>query len=139
MAEKNTDTITVTVPSVTATTTDEKGNTKVVEGDAARKNIDAALNAPTHPATMREQATDLPEKDAVQKAYKDQILADNPSEEMAAKATIIEESPDASETPSGAALLRVKGEKSPSAAGERYARLKSMFRWGTVRVDEIND
>lgn len=139
--EGETVTIKVDEPVATRTTVDDNGATKTetVSGAEARKAIDVALEGPTEPVSMRELAQHAPEKDNVQKAYKKAYLADSPAESRAAKAEIVEASPDASETPSGAALLRVKDVSSPSEAGEKYARLKSLFRWGAVRADEISE
>lgn len=144
--KKDTDTPTTTIevqveePVATTTTVSDSGNTttKTVTGAQARKAIDAALEGPTEPISMRDLARRHPEKDDVQKAYKRNYLADSPAEARAAKADIVEASPDAAETPSGGALLAVKDAKSPSEAGERYARIKSLLRWGTVRAEEIS-
>jgi hypothetical protein len=60
------------------------------------------------------------------------MQADTVAEEMAAKKIIVEESPDAAETPSGAALLAVAGESDPIEAGEKYARVKRAVRLGSA-------
>jgi len=143
----DTDTPTTTIevqveePVSTTTTVDEKtgvAKTETVSGNAARKAIDAALDGPTEPQSMRDLARRHRENDEVKAAYKRNYLADSPSEALAAKKTIVEASPDAGETPSGKALLAVADAKSPSEAGERYARIKSLLRWGTVRAEEIS-
>ncbi len=77
------------------------------------------------PAEMDEAVERLPEKDPVQKAYKQQMEADTADQEIAAKKVIVQKSPDAPETPSGAALLS-------GAKGDDYARVKRAVRLGSV-------
>jgi hypothetical protein len=96
---------------------------------AKEKVLDAGAGAPN---AMREAAEALPEKDNVQKAYKKQLLADTTEAETAAKVEIVKASPDADETPSGAALLAVAGESDPIKQGEDYQRKKAAVRRGTA-------
>lgn len=100
---------------------------------AKEKALDGGAGAPN---AMRDAAEALPEKDAVQKAYKKQLTADDTSTETAAKVTIVKESPDADETPSGAALLAVAGESDPVKQGEKYSRVKRAVRLGSVEDAE---
>jgi hypothetical protein len=100
------------------------------KADEAR--ADAADAAAGMPATLEEAVEALPEKDKVQKAYKDQMQADSAAEEVAAKKVIVQESPDAAETPSGAALLAVAGEGDPIKQGEKYERVKRVVRLGSA-------
>lgn len=102
-------------------------NTKANEAKA--DVVDASAGVPD---ALQEAAEALPEKDAVQKAYKKQALATDVATEVAAKKTIVEESPDADETPSGAALLAVAGESDPIKQGEHYSRVKRAVRLGSV-------
>ena len=88
------------------------------------------------PQAMRELAEDLPTNDKVQQAYKDAMLAKSPQEEAKAKAIVVDESPNASETPSGAALAKVAGISDDEERGEKYLREKTAVRWGYVPVDK---
>lgn len=103
------------------------------EGKTPR-NVGKDLGDP-NPDSMRAYADDLPEKDAVQKAYKRQLKATSAQDEAKAKVTIVEESPDAGETPSGYALKKVAGETDDTKRGERYAQEKSARRWGYVPAE----
>jgi hypothetical protein len=89
-----------------------------------------------NPDPIRQLAEDLPANDRVQKAYKDGMLADTAQQEAKAKAVAVDESPNASETPSGAALKAVTGIANDAKRGEEYARHKAAARWGTVPADE---
>jgi type VI protein secretion system component VasK len=94
----------------------------------------ADVGVPT-PEPLRQLAEDLPENDPVQVAYKDAMLADSAQDEAKAKAKAVDESPNASETPSGAALKAVGDVKNDAERGEKYLREKTARRWGTVPVD----
>ncbi len=112
---------------------DEPKPASAADNAAAKKDIlDAGAGVP---ASLDAAADALPEKDAVQKAYKQQAKADSVKEEVAAKVIIVKESPDAAETPSGGALLAVAGESDPIKQGERYSREKSARRWGYVPAE----
>jgi hypothetical protein len=89
-----------------------------------------------NPESIRELAEDLPERDAVQKAVKEGMLADTAQQEAKAKAKVVDESPDAAETPSGHALKEVTGVGNDTKRGEEYLRHKTAKRWGYVPVDE---
>jgi len=106
-------------------------NTKAKEavGDVLDDNAGA-------PPDMRDAAEALPEKDEVQKATKDAMLADSVSEEVKAKVKVVDASPDAAETPSGGALKAVAGISDPIEQGEAYAREKQARRFGTQPADE---
>lgn len=91
---------------------------------------------PSTPRELRRLAEDLPENDPVQKAYKEAMTAEDPAKEARAKAKIVDESPNASETPSGGALKKVAGISNDTERGEKYAREKAARRWGWVPVDE---
>lgn len=101
--------------------------------DAVEAAIDAAAGAPE---AEREAAEDLPENDEVQKAIKEGLLADDAQTEAKAKVKVVKESPNAAETPSGAALLKTAGIADDVKRGEAYAREKSAKRWGYVPADE---
>lgn len=86
------------------------------------------------PSAMRVLAEDLPVKDKVQKAYKDGMLASSSQEECRAKVAVVDGSPDAADTPSGAALKKVAGISNDTERGEKYLREKTAKRWGYVPV-----
>jgi hypothetical protein len=88
-----------------------------------------------NPPSMRTLAEDLPDNDPVQAAYKDAMLADSAQAEAKAKAKVVDESPNAAETPSGAALKAVTGVSNDAERGEKYLREKTARRWGYVPVD----
>jgi hypothetical protein len=97
------------------------------------------LTADLRPANsdeMRRLAEDLPEKNDVQKAYKDALTTDDPHKQDRAYLRAAELSPDAMDTPSGYALKECIGESNDTKRGEKYARAKTARRWGYVPVDE---
>lgn len=96
---------------------------------AVKAVIDAGAGAPK---SWDKAVDDLPEKDEVQKAYKDQLSAKDHKAEVAAKVAIVNASPDADDTPSGAALLAVAGESDPIKQGDEYQRRKAAARMGTA-------
>ena len=97
------------------------------------KAVEAAIDEGAGaPAPQQEAAEALPEKDDQQKAHKDAALAETAQDEAKAKAKEVELSPDAAETPSGAALLKTAGIADDVERGEAYAREKSAVRWGYV-------
>ena len=109
---------------------DNNGQQSDAEAAAAKSDVlDAGAGVPD---TLRDAAEALPEKDAVQKAYKQQMLATDTQTETNAKVTIVKESPDADQTPSGAALLAAAGESDPIKQGETYSRVKRAVRLGSV-------
>jgi hypothetical protein len=89
-----------------------------------------------NPLSLRRLAEDLPEKDVVQKETKAAMLADSFQEEAKHKAKVVDESPNADETPSGFALKKVVGISSDEKRGEEYLRHKTARRWGYVPADE---
>jgi hypothetical protein len=93
----------------------------------------ANLGVPT-PRSLRVLAEDLPEKDEVQKAYKDAMLADTAQDEAKAKVRAVDASPDADATPSGIALKKAAGVSNDTERGEKYSRAKTAARWGHVPV-----
>lgn len=93
----------------------------------------ASVGIPT-PASLRVLAEDLPEKDRVQKATKDAMLADTAQDEAKAKVLAVDASPNADETPSGVALKKSAGVSNDTERGEKYARAKTAARWGHVPV-----
>lgn len=93
-----------------------------------------SVGVPT-PRSLRVLAEDLPEKDKVQKAYKDAMLADTAQAEAKAKVVVVDASPNAAETPSGAALKKVAGVSHDTERGEKYLREKTAHRWGYVPVE----
>ena len=112
-----------------ASTNDEPAQSDADADEAKADVVDAGAGVPH---TLHEAAERLPERDAVQKAYKRQMLADDVQTEVDAKVTIVDESPDAAETPSGAALKAVQGESDPVKQGEEYDRVKRAVRLGSV-------
>src|SRR5688572_5226188 len=100
--------------------------------EARNEAVDAVAGAP--PA-MREAAEALPEKDPVQKATKEAMLADDAQAEAKAKAKVVKESPDAGETPSGVALSKTAGIGDDVKRGEEYSRIKGAVRHGYVPAD----
>lgn len=91
---------------------------------------------PSTPASLRDLAENLPEKDPVQKAMKDAMTASDNQKEAKAKAKAAEESPNALDTPSGYALKKTAGVSNDTDRGEKYLREKTARRWGYVPVDE---
>lgn len=100
------------------------------EGGEIRTDEKIADLGSPNPATMARLAEDLPEKDKVQKAYKAAMTTDSPQEQVKQKVIIVEESPNASETPSGHALKEVAGIANDTERGEEYTRIKTAKRWG---------
>jgi hypothetical protein len=90
---------------------------------------------PESPSSLRDLAEDLPEKDEVQEAYKDQMLADDMQVAAEAKVRAVEASPNAAETPSGGALIATAHIAHDGDRGEAYAREKSARRWGYITPD----
>jgi len=102
----------------------------------AAKNDDKTADLPpSNPASMRKLAEDLPEKDAVQKAYKEAMTATDGQTEAKAKVKAVDESPNADETPSGAALKKVAGISDDTERGEAYQRERAARRHGWTPVD----
>src|SRR5688500_16655217 len=95
----------------------------------------ADLGNPNPPGIRRQLAEDLPERDEVQKAYKEAMTADSMSAEVEAKVKAVDASPNAADTPSGGALKAVAGVSNDTERGERYAREKAARRWGYVTPD----
>lgn len=108
---------------------DAPGASKADAKEALEDVLDAGAGAP--PAE-REAAEALPEKDDVQKAIKEAMTADDAQTEAKAKAKVVDLSPNAAETPSGAAVKKVAGISDDVKRGEEYARVKSAVRWGYV-------
>jgi hypothetical protein len=79
---------------------------------------------------VRRLAENLPEKDAVQKAYKDALTTEDRQKEAQAYLKAAEESPDALDTPSGYALKESAGESNDTLRGEKYERARAARRWG---------
>lgn len=92
--------------------------------------------SPANSDETRRLAENLPEKNAVQKAYKDALTTDDPHAEARAYLKAAEESPDAMDTPSGYGLKESVGESNDTKRGEKYLRAKTARRWGYVPVDE---
>lgn len=104
-----------------------------VEVQTDQKTADVG---PPTPFSLRELAKDLPERDAVEKAVKQGMLADSAQAEARAKAKVVDESRDAGDTPSGHALKKVTGVGNDTDRGERYLREKTAKRWGYVPVED---
>jgi hypothetical protein len=92
---------------------------------------------PSTPPELRRLAEDLPEKDAVQKAYKQAMTTTDHQVEAKNKAKVVDESPNAAETPSGAALKKTAGISNDTERGEEYARIKSGLRHGTILPEDL--
>lgn len=90
---------------------------------------------PANSQEMRRLAEDLPERDSVQKAYKDALTTEDPHTEARAYLKAAEESPNAMDTPSGHALKASIGESNDTVRGEKYAKAKAEARWGWTPVD----
>jgi uncharacterized protein YPO0396 len=99
--------------------------------------VKTADAGPPNSPEMIERAEDLPEKDEVQKAYKDQLTAEDAQKEAKASLKIAEESPNAMETPSGHALKESAGESNDAKRGDKYARAKAEARWGWVPPEDF--
>jgi hypothetical protein len=97
---------------------------------ADKKNDSPVQGVAPNPEPLRELARDLPEKDDVQKAVKEGILADSAQAEAKAKAKVVDLSPDAPDTPSGHALKKVAGIADDVKRGEEYARERAAKRHG---------
>ena len=83
-------------------------------------------------AEMVGLAKKLPEKDDVQKAIKAAMLAKNPQEEVKNKVKVVKASPDAEETPSGAALVAVEGISDDDERRRAYRAVKTAVRSGVL-------
>lgn len=105
-----------------------------IVGEEKTDDKTANIGVPT-PRSLRALAEDLPEKDKVQKAYKDAMLADSAQAEAKAKVVAVDASPNAAETPSGSALKKVAGVSNDTERGEKYLREKTAARWGYVPVE----
>lgn len=126
------------------TSADNPQNLKATEAGGSPKRV-TTLDADDHsaqnaiadsgagaPPAMRAAAEDLPEKDPVQKAIKEGMLADDAQTEAKAKAKVVDESPNSDETPSGIALKAVAGIADDVKRGEEYSRIKAAVRHGTT-------
>jgi hypothetical protein len=104
------------------------------EGAALKPDVQTdtktANLGPGNSDETRRLAQDLPEKDAVQKAYKDALTAEDQHKEARGYLKAAEESPDAMDTPSGHGLKVAAGESNDTLRGEKYARAKAERRWG---------
>ena len=116
--------------------TEPDGSPKKVTGpgdaatrDAVEGAIDAAAGAP---ASQREAAEALPERNEVQSAIKAAMLATDAQTEAQEKAKVVEASVDSAETPSGAALLASADIADDVERAEEYARVKAGVRHGTT-------
>jgi hypothetical protein len=101
-----------------------------------KTDVKTANLGPANSDEVRRLAEDLPEKNAVQKAYKEALTTDDPHKEARAYLKAAEESPDAMETPSGYALKKSVGVSNDTERGEKYAAHKTARRWGYRYVDE---
>lgn len=107
-----------------------KNDAVSIENAVVKTDDKSATLPPSNPAELRRLAEDLPERDAVQKAYKQAMTAEDHGVEAKAKAKIVDESPNAGETPSGSALKKVAGVSNDTERGEKYLREKTAARWG---------
>lgn len=106
------------------------------DNGALQEVTDAGAGAPP---SQEAAAEALPENDEVQKATKEAMLADTGTEEAQAKVKAVDASPNAAETPSGAALKETAGIADNKERGEEYARVKAAHRWGYVTPDLQGD
>ena len=104
--------------------------------EAVEDVLDAGAGAP---AGYEEAAEALPAKDEVQKEVKAAMLAETAQEEAQHKAAVVDASPNAAETPSGAALKATAGIADDQERAEEYARVKSSVRWGYIHPSLNND
>ena len=111
-----------------------KEPTKAEARAAINDAIDASAGVPE--GMMRDAAEALPEKDAVQKATKAAMLAEDAQTEAKEKAKVVDESPNAAETPSGSALKKVAGISDDVKRGEQYAIHKAAARHGMVPAED---
>lgn len=110
------------------------------KADKAKEALDDALDEGAGaPPAYEEAAEALPEKDEVQKEVKAAMLAETGQEEAQHKANVVDASPNAADTPSGAALKATEGIEDNVERGEEYARVKSAVRWGYVHPSLESD
>lgn len=107
------------------------------EAEVKTKTDDLSADlSPANSDEMRRLAEDLPERNAVEKAYKAALTTESPQKEAKAYLKVAEESVDALDTPSGHGLKESVGESNDTKRGEKYARAKTARRWGYVPADE---
>lgn len=95
-----------------------------------------------NPEDFRGKADDVVNaNDPEGEAYRDQITAKSAQDEAKAKAKRVESdaSPDAQDTPSGAALSAVAGISDDAKRGEAYARAHDAVRRGTVAPEDADE
>lgn len=90
----------------------------------------ADVGGPANPPVVRALAENLPENDAVQKAFKDALTTESQQEEARAYLRAAEASPNAMDTPSGYGLKESVGESNDTLRGEKYERARAARRWG---------
>jgi translation elongation factor EF-G len=78
-------------------------------------------------------AKKLPEKDPVQKAIKEGMLAKNPHAEHKAKVKVVKASPDSEDTPSGAALVASEDIADDDKRAAAYTAVKTAMRHGVLQ------
>jgi hypothetical protein len=115
----------------------ETTNEPAAASTTTRKDVVVDDVGTPHSEAMRELAEDLPEKDKVQVAHKNALLADSAQEEAREKVKIVDASPNAPETPSGTALKKTAGIASDSERGEQYSRVKAAVRHGGAVPDSL--
>jgi hypothetical protein len=106
------------------------------KSDAPANKAGASPEDSAPAEAIKQLAEKLPEKDEVQKAVKAGMLADDPKKEVAEKVKVVKASPDAEETPSGHALIKVAGISDDQKRGEEYTKHKTAKRWGYVPAEE---
>lgn len=79
-------------------------------------------------------ARKLPENDPVQKAIKEGMLAKTPHAEHKAKVKVVKASPNAEETPSGAALVATEDITDDAKRAAAYRSVKAAMRHGVIEV-----
>lgn len=104
------------------------------EENLERDDIRPANLPVSTPRSMRPLAEELPERDEVERAYKNAMLADSTQQEAKEKVKAVDASPDAPDTPSGGALKAVAGISHDTKRGDAYLREKTARRWGYVPV-----
>lgn len=72
-------------------------------------------------------------------AHRDKLTAKTGKAEAQAKADLVDQSPRAGETPSGAAVKAAAGIKNDVERGEAYAQAKAIARHGVLPVADVAD
>lgn len=96
------------------------------------KDIGTSEDGVITPVEMIPAAKKLPEKDPVQKAIKAGMLAKSRHAEHKEKVKVVKASPNAEETPSGAALVATESISDDDKRAASYRAVKSAYRHGVI-------